>query len=324
MVMSKSRREKRKARRPRAKHLTSRGAGPTTHPPYLTWPVVRCYVPLADVWHASGFGSAGVIRQRPEGDGKLISAFFEFSLIDGGLKGMIGKDETTDAEEREFLDSLKDLTPRMQPGSLNDLSRFVWGAYGMSLENDYVWPKDQLGRYLNMVPKLSGTPHWWAQQFVQMAPPELWNVVSSLPDDIDVPENQELAVFNEVIFHLDGDHADAVRKLAARRPEFAIVDEAPQRVMFDWSREYPKNHWSPLRLVGGRQSLGSVLIEPQQLSISTKTLSMAAVLVGKLKGLFGEAMAFKAGEWTDPASLAPNGADDFDDEEDDDRLMPAL
>src|SRR5688572_12457832 len=74
-------------------------------PPFERWPVVGAYVPMEDCWRATGLGTAGVVRQRP--DGKLITAFFNLSLIDGGLGGMFGKDETDRAEIADMLDSLR-------------------------------------------------------------------------------------------------------------------------------------------------------------------------------------------------------------------------
>src|ERR1700728_2138566 len=51
-----------------------------------SWPIVHAYVPIPDVFRATGFGSAGIIRARP--DGKWISAYFAIGLLDEGIKMM--------------------------------------------------------------------------------------------------------------------------------------------------------------------------------------------------------------------------------------------
>src|SRR5687768_1957805 len=66
-----------------------------------TWPVARAYVPQEDAWRASGFGTAGIVRQRP--DGRFASALFSIAIIDGGVSMMYGKPDTTLQEVDELL-----------------------------------------------------------------------------------------------------------------------------------------------------------------------------------------------------------------------------
>jgi len=52
------------------------------------WPIVRAYVPPEDCWQSTGFGTAGIVRQQP--DGKLASSFFIMGLTRGGLMNVFG------------------------------------------------------------------------------------------------------------------------------------------------------------------------------------------------------------------------------------------
>src|SRR4051812_14575061 len=57
------------------------------------WTIVRSYVPVRDIWVATGLGSGGIIRQQP--DGRYASAFFSLELLNHGLQSMWGKADET-------------------------------------------------------------------------------------------------------------------------------------------------------------------------------------------------------------------------------------
>src|SRR5438105_3862744 len=125
--MSKRDRERKNARESRRRYTTYISSRPQTPKKvdYRSWPLVKAYVPVEDVWRGTGLGTAGIVRQRP--DGTLITAFFNISLIDGGITGMMGKDETTLEEEQEFLDSLRHLMPPLTEGPADLAARYIWG-----------------------------------------------------------------------------------------------------------------------------------------------------------------------------------------------------
>src|SRR5262249_16694975 len=66
---------------------------PTAHPGFLSnrtkrnslppaaaeWPIARAYVPVSDVWRATGFGTAGIVRRQP--DGRHTLAMFTIKLV---------------------------------------------------------------------------------------------------------------------------------------------------------------------------------------------------------------------------------------------------
>src|SRR5215217_2868742 len=75
----------------------------------LQWPIVRAYVPQYEAWMATAMGTAGIIRQRP--DGLWSSAYFFIGLFHGGIESMFGKPDADAEEEGDFLKALGDTVP---------------------------------------------------------------------------------------------------------------------------------------------------------------------------------------------------------------------
>src|SRR5438105_1684031 len=101
------------------------------HPPpriveIQRWPIIRAFVPVKEVWRVSGCGSAGIIRQRP--DGQFTSSFFMISLMYGGLETVFGIDTATIDELESHLANISELLPPMEPGPPQLAARFAWGA----------------------------------------------------------------------------------------------------------------------------------------------------------------------------------------------------
>jgi hypothetical protein len=89
------------------------------------------------------------------------------------------------------------------------------------------------------------------------------------------PDGREVLIFTTITFAQD-DAEDAVRKLRKSLRVFADEDSEDDTVRFAWTREYPKDRWSPLSRLGGRQSLGSVEISKAGApTAQAKRLSMA-------------------------------------------------
>src|SRR5436305_628633 len=78
-------------------------------PDRLSWPVVRAYVPLRESWLATGHGTAGVIRRRP--DGKWATAFFPISLLRSGITSMFGKNGEAPADREDMMTRMWDYIP---------------------------------------------------------------------------------------------------------------------------------------------------------------------------------------------------------------------
>ena len=63
---------------PERRFATNLNAGMERHADAHTWPIERVYVPVADVWRATGMGSAAVVRRRP--DGRIAHSAFLLKL----------------------------------------------------------------------------------------------------------------------------------------------------------------------------------------------------------------------------------------------------
>ncbi len=304
-MSKRSHRDKRKAKSTSKRHTTfaSSRLTDTKFPDYRLWPVVKAYVPVEDCFRATGCGTAGVVRQAP--DGKLVSSFFNIELLDGGLKNAMGKDQTDEAEIEDFLESLKYMMPPTEPGPVDLAARYIWGAYAWSRQDGFDFPEEMKARYLRVVPLLSGTQNWWLQQFIGpdgLVPPKLLEVIEDNPVPDDLPEGKEILIFSTINFDLSDPQA-ALEHLRGAAPEFTEVEPDGATTCFDWSRKYPRNHWSPLRLMGGRQSLGSVRVDDNTLVAESKTLTMAAVLVAKLKDMLGDRIHLRDTVWKGAAEM---------------------
>jgi hypothetical protein len=268
-----------------------------------TWPIVASFVPDPDVWRVAGCGSAGICRRRP--DGTIASAFFIFELIDGGLTGMFGRDDNPDLETAmELMTDLKDRVPPMIPGDADLASQYVHGAYAWALEYGYEFPPDDRRPYFSLLPPMSGTAQWWMQNFVQtLTPTRLVEVIRAMDIPDDLPDGKEVVCMARATFDLE-DGSSACETLCGLQPEFIYdgTDEDGYE-LFSLTRKYPKNHWSPLALLGGRQILGSVEIRGTELTASAKVLSMAARVVWRLKQTLGEKLRLRDVEWTSIADL---------------------
>jgi hypothetical protein len=53
-----------------------------------------------------------------------------------------------------------------------------------------------------------------------------------------------------------------VEQLRKHGRDFAYTGREGEVEFFDWTRQYPKGHWSPLARLGARQILGSIRVEP--------------------------------------------------------------
>jgi hypothetical protein len=284
-------------RRAAAKPPVTAGGEPSVDSKMKTWPIVRAYVPVEDVFRATGFGSAGIIRARP--DGKWFSSFFEISLLDEGIQIMFGKDAGDESEHDELLNAIRSQMPPMEPGPAELAARYIWGAYALGLAADYEYDAKMKARYLGLVPMLSGKPAWWLQQFIGpqgLASPGLVRFLEEHPVPDDIPEDKEILVLTQATFACAD--TKAIRaELSRREPEFNSDSEEEGAEFFTWSREYPKKHWSPLSRLGGRQILGAVEVHDDHVVAESKVLSMTAILIGKLKDAFGDGIRLTETTW---------------------------
>ena len=83
---------------------------------------------------------------------------------------------------------------------------------------------------------------------------------------------------------------------------------------FTLTRPYPKKHWSPLSVLGGRQVVGQVEVRADDgrpvLVVTGKTISMTCVVIQKLKRLMGDTIRLTRTEWHDLDDLPMAAGDD--------------
>jgi hypothetical protein len=271
-----------------------------------SWPVEHVFVPRYEPWRVSGCGSAAIARRRP--DGQLVTSCFWISLIEGGLTITYGDDAIADDE---FLDAIAEIQltspPLERSTDVGLLAQYVWGAFALSRSLGYKWPAKRIERYLKLVPPPCDDPAGFLDCFVAedgMVSPALWDVIDTVQEAMDdVPKKLEVAIVTEAEFAL-ADRDRAVEALRALDPEFINSDgdddDGGGEEFFDYTRKYPKDHWSPLKLLGGPQIIGSVRVRRDGLLAAANTLSMACRLVNRLKDLLGDGIRLRRTRWVEP------------------------
>jgi hypothetical protein len=266
---------------------------------FWRWPLVKAFVPSPEPWRVSGYGSAGVIRRQP--DGRCASAFFTFSVMHVGIETMFGQDDKPAEEIERGLREYGHLMPPCEEGPEDLVSRFVWGAYGLSLWGDVEWEPDKVGRYLRMVPPLSGTRNWWFQQFVGengLVPPELWEHVQPLITVADrSPQGKEPAVATFMTYA--GVDGDAAAQALRSRPDVFTESTGGgggHPPTFFWMRER--------RAEPGRKvKHGAVVVGATTIQAHAATLSLASIMVGVMKDALGPELRLTDASWSDPSKL---------------------
>lgn len=264
------------------------------------WPVVRAYVPVRDVWRATGLGLAGVVRQQP--DGRHASAFFMLELSDLGLKGAFGnRDESLDDIDR-VLASTADECPPAELGPVELAAEFAWGARALASAQGAEFPP-AIDRFFALMPQPRGTPRDWKARFTGpggLTPAELVRVVRENPPPDDLPAGKEQVLLTEATFSID-DGQKAVADLRRARPEFAYEGRDGGADQFNWTRK--PSGWSPLDLFARRQVIGSVRVAEGRLVAEAATLTMAAKLIARLRETVGAGLRLEDCRWTGQRAL---------------------
>jgi hypothetical protein len=271
------------------------GGGETYPDP--SWPVVRSFVPRQEVWNVCGFGNAGLVREQP--GGLLSLTMFELSLIDGGIHTAFTKGDLTPENLGALLEIIALQAPPWQDGPLELASRFVWGAYALSLQEGVAWSGD-VERYLESLPQPGGGPKQWLEGLLGaggLTPPGLVKIVQENKISDDIPDGKETMVITAMRYSVRQPE-QFIRALRRENPEFIPDSEEDGRFLFSWTREYPEDHTSPAAKMGGRQVLGSITIEKNAMLAETRTLSWAGRLMTRLCELAGDNIAFEDVRWT--------------------------
>jgi hypothetical protein len=267
------------------------------------WPIVRAYVPARNVWEAAGLGTAGVVRQQP--DGRCASAFFVIELLEHGLRMAFGDRDETLAEVEENLARLRDNFPLCEEGPVELAASFAWGARALADAEGYAFPERDLQRFYGLMPRPPGSHRDWVAKLVGtggLTPQELVRVVRSNPQPDDLPEGKEVLILTEMTFGV-ADGGSALAALRRASPEFEDEGRDGVAEVFIWTRPYPKGHSSPLSSLGGRQILGNVRVAGNDVVADARTLSMAARLIARLHDLLGTGLHLLGSRWTGTKDL---------------------
>ena len=268
-----------------------------------SWPIVRAYVPVPHIWASTGLGSVGIVRQQP--DGRYASAFFILELLGGGLQSLWGQIDVTLDEIDATLVEMRERMPPMTEGAPELAAAFAWGGRALAESEGFVGDQPQLDELFALVPVPPGTPRKWARRLTALdglSPAGLVEVIRANRPPADLPEGKETMILTEATFAVVDAEA-AVAALREAEPEFDLNAIDGTEATFSWTREYPRNHDSPLRLLGGRQVLGSVQVTPGKLVAEAKTLSMTARLLDRLGQLLGEGLRHESTRWTGAREL---------------------
>lgn len=270
-----------------------------------SWPVVRAYGPDRDAWAATGFGSAVVVRQQP--DGRWAFAAFWISLLDGGLTMFFGNSNEIPQEwERAFFHDMEPKIPPLEEAPIELVSDYVWGAYVFGQgDGDWQGTGKMPGYYLAFVPQPPGGPSQWLRRLVGphgLTPGGLLKVIHQNSNIPDIPDGQEVAVITEMTFRI-ADAPATVARLRTLEPEFNLTGQVEGETCFNWTRQYPPGHWSPLARLGERQVIGQVRVRTGRLTATAGTLSMASGLVRRLKQAVGVGLALERTTWTGSREL---------------------
>ena len=291
--------------------FTTQAKGERLRPGATEWPIARAYVPISDVWRATGLGTACIVRRQP--NGKLTHACFTINLLEHGIELMAGKADQTLIELNDFFESMRDLVPPYEEGPTELASAYIWGAWALGEREGFGFPPQEEALFLPLVPQPPGTPEDWLRQFVGpggLVPPELMaNIAKTvLPEDL--PEGKECALLTRMSFAL-ADASSAVKKLQQSKPNkmgFRFVQVKPlgadSEAIFECGRPIPKPPRSMMPLRRGLQIQGQVRITGGKLLAEAMTLSMAAQLAGLLKDTLGGDIRLSSTSWADPLRSA--------------------
>lgn len=281
------------AGRKKPKSSSSRRKVAKPPPDASTWPLLRAYGPWRDCWAATACGSAGVLREAP--DGRVAAAVFAIELIHGGLQAA-GSALLASAEEAEdYLNKLRHLMPPMAPASLEEAANFVWAARALAESHDAF--SDQLQLELSMLPERRETPEELIAWLLHSVTPERLSDICQRNFNPNIAPGQEAMCITRMTFVIPDADA-AIASLRGADPAFTETEEQS----FVWTRKYPKGHWSPMANSGNRQIIGSVRLRGGRLVGEVNALTMGWVLATTLQDMIPEVQIAEA-EWKDLTAM---------------------
>lgn len=90
--------------------------------------------------------------------------------------------------------------------------------------------------------------------------------------------------------------------------DFRLVNMGDNGVAFYWLRNYPKEHWSPLKdIPGAKECLGNVFLSKENLVIEVKNEKTLAQCRRILEHLAGNNVLYRGKEYVDPLEIMEEG-----------------
>ncbi len=266
-------------------------------------PIVRAYVPLRDAWIASGTGTAGILREHPDGD--RFHLLFLIDLSAGGLRGVMSRDKVSAEFFERSLEEIKEhgLSP-LEEGPVELASEYIWGSYALTEAAVGPWPSEMDRLYMSAVPRPPGTKQEWVERLVGpegSIPPQFLQYLAAHPPAEDQPEEVVSPVFVTMMFQVY-EPLMAAQKIRARKHDFLQSERPKGQVGFDWYYDPERGSsvlWTPDRKV----PVGTLTFEGDKLQAQTAALHLAARLISILEQEARIDMNLVGVRWDDPQDL---------------------
>lgn len=262
------------------------GRSPSAH----EWPVEGIYVPVPDIWRATGMGTAAIIRRRP--DGRFDHAAFLLNLSEHGLTGALGKAAEASVP-RDFLGDLRGLIPPMQQGSLADAAVFVYGAMALAEAQNAGVPPGEFALFLDLLPPPPGGAAQWLEALLGPGGPTptgLMRIIGDLPAEADIADGKEIAVRTEMVFEVPQLEAMSTKPPAV----FPRIPAAGDQLHFHYT---PIPIWKRSKHGTAGKVQGEVQVHGDRVVATALTLSMAARLIGDLREWLGSRIRLQSVSW---------------------------
>ena len=269
-------------------------------PAWASCPASGAYASFLDAFRVCGQGMFAYCRKGQGGEFAFLLA--TVSVLRGGLEQMVIGDSVPEEEfRREILEkSARAAGYLVGPAPPETVATILWGAYEFMCRQGYMLPPGDLGKLKAFVPQPFGSPKGCLNALTGpggLVAPRLLDLAVELGTDAELPEGKEQMVITTARFRADD--ADALLAwMRASEPDLTEVGREEDGAHFNWTRAYPKGHWSPFaRERGARQELGDVVVSGDALRIETKVASAAARFAQLLHEQYPGRVRLEGVEW---------------------------
>jgi hypothetical protein len=287
-----------KWRVPRQEFLSNLKPGEKLPDGVQNWPIEKTFVPISDIWKATGTGTVAIIRRSPSGN--CWSCIAPIQLNMGGIMSFSG---ATDKPLQEILDlfnkmSGEVLLPPSEEGSPELAARYLWGTYAWGIEHGGSWPPGTRKRFLNLFPPLAGVKDDWLRQFTKsdpLVPANLLDAMRRFPTPPDLPEGKEIVINTLMIMDLPNP-AEAIAALRSKPALFLELASDGEQCVFHWMKE---RRAAP----GKKVPHGAIRITANEMTLEGPTFSASAELALKVRQTVGPEPRLKKAKWADVTKL---------------------